>query len=196
VIAPSPHPHVVAQLMALALAPLLFAGCTHAPPSAAYAQKVDALLALVRGNLELAARDARTAWLARKTIDDSSAQSELVDFAINRAQDYALPPEMVRDFLQAQFEAARHVRASLNTLWDAQPASLPAPAADERSAVREGPTQAIATLLAALAQAYPALRQPGSRDFLEQRADVLLNGAPGGAYAATLAIAPLWRSAK
>ena len=188
----------IVLLATLALAHALLAGCAGQPaaPPQADRIKLDELLTLMKARLELAAQAAREAWLSKRAIDDSRAEADDVDSAVNRAFEYSLPPETVREFFLAQSEAARHVQSALHAQWQSQPASRP----KSSSASPESPRPRIeplsTPLLAALKAAYPILRGASGRQLLQQRANALLTGTPGGAQAAALALAPLWNLAR
>ena len=169
----------------------LLAGCSSPPaiPDADLA-RVDNVLALMKTRLELAAAVAREQWVARGPVDDSDDELRLVRDAVNRTARYTLPPEVIHDFLQAQIDAAKQVQRSLHAQWRSAP---PAAAATRpQDDARQTLAATTDPLLVALSQAYPVLRREGGRTVLEQRMKIVLHGVPGGAPAATKAVAPLW----
>lgn len=186
----------VVLLAALALAHALLAGCASQPAVTQADQlKLDELLTLMKARLELAAHAAHEAWLLHRAIDDSRAEADYLDSAVNRAFEYTLPPETVREFFLAQIEAARHVQNMLHAQWQKQPASRPEFSGASPEALRPRIEPLSAPLLAALGAAYPILRGANGKQLLQQRASALLTDAPGGAQAAALALAPLWNLA-
>jgi hypothetical protein len=180
--------------MALAVAFLQLAiiGCS-APAARPEAETlaIDALLSLVKARLDLAATQAREAWLAGDASRASTLDDELVDAAVNRAVAYTLPPELVREFFAAQLEAAAQVKAVLLAQWQAQTETRPKPDARTATPARARSEPANAGLLVALSHAYPILRRPGGKDFLMQRADRILAGVPGGVNTSEVALRPL-----
>jgi chorismate mutase-like protein len=188
--------HVRVVACALTAAHLLLAGCAEPPiRTQAEQHKLDELLGLVKARLEFAAQAAREAWLSRRPIDEPGSEEGVVDAAVNRAFEYTLPPELVREFFLAQIEAAKQVQSMLYAQWQAQADSRPkvSNASPDRLRPRVEPLSA--PLLESLAQAYPVIRSPGGRQFLEQRTQAMLTDLPGGAKTAALAVAPLWRLA-
>jgi len=186
----------IVLLATLALAHALLAGCTSQPAvPQADRIKLDELLMLMKSRLELAAQAASDAWLSKRAIDDPRAEADEVDSAVNRAFEYSLPPETVREFFLAQIEAARHVQSMLHAQWQMQPALRPKISSASPESPRPRIEPLSTPLLAALQAVYPILRGESGKQLLQQRANALLTGAPGGAQAAALALAPLWNLA-
>ena len=151
---------------------------------------IDELLSLMKARLEFAAKAAQASWLSGGPRDDPVRSDELVDAAVNRAFEYSLPPELVREFFSAQAGAASHVQSVLLAQWQAQPASRPQTSAGlPQTQPRIEPSSV--PLLSALSTAYPILRRPGGRDLLLQRAEKLLAEIPGGIKTSALALGPL-----
>lgn len=179
------------------LALCLLGGCAPAPPlTQDEAVKLDDLLQLVKERLELSAALALERWHARRDADDDGGyETELIRAAVNRAAAYALPPEVIQEFLQAQFDAARLVHEGLQAQWHKDPKS-----AGKLAPASADPARAIAALtepmLAALREAYPILRRAGGRTELGRRADVIFAGVTGGNAPAARALTPLWLLAR
>jgi len=186
----------IVLLATLALVHVLLGGCVDQPAvPQADRLKLDELLTLMRSRLELAAHAAREAWLSKRAIDDSRAEADEVDSAVNRAFEYALPPETVRDFFRAQIEAGKHVQSVLHAQWQARPELRPEVSSPRPESPRPRIEPLSTPLLAALRAAYPILRGQSGKQLLEQRANALLKDVPGGVQTATLALAPLWNVA-
>lgn len=182
---------------ALGLILALLLGCAGQPTfSAAEQLKLDELLVTMKSQLELAAQAARDSWLAHRPVDDPRAEAEFVDSAVNRAFEHTLPPETVQEFFRAQIEAAKHVQSTLHQQWQSEPKTRPQAGAMSADAARARVAPSSTALLSALAHAHPVLRREGGRKLLEERADVVFAGVPGGPHAATLAITPLWKLAQ
>jgi chorismate mutase-like protein len=181
----------------LALIFTVLTGCVGQPTfDAAERLKVDELLLAIKSHLALAGQVARDSWLARRPVEDPRAEAEFVDSAVNGASAYALPPEMVQEFFRAQIDAAKQVQNALQAQWRADPNTSPTASGVTAGATKVRVAPSSAPLLAALAHAYPMLGRDGSRTLLEQRANELLAGVPGGPNTATTAITPLWRMAQ
>jgi chorismate mutase-like protein len=183
----------IVLLATIALGHVLLGGCAGQPAVAqADRLKLDELLTLMKSRLELAAQAARETWLSKRAIDDSRAEADEVDSAVNRAFQYSLPPETVRDFFRAQIEAGKHVQSVLHAQWQARPELRPKISSPSSEAPRPRIEPLSTAMLAALRAAYPILRGQSGKQLLQQRANALLKDVPGGAQAATLALAPLW----
>jgi chorismate mutase-like protein len=186
----------IVLLATLALAHVLLGGCAGQPAAPqADRLKLDALLTLMKSRLELAAQAAREAWLSKRAIDDSRAEADEVDSVVNRAFEYSLPPETVRDFFLAQSEAGKHVQSVLHAQWQTRPGLRPMVSSLSPESARPRIEPLSTPLLAALQAAYPILRGQSGKQLLQQRAYALLTDVPGGAQAVALALAPLWNLA-
>lgn len=175
------------------LAVLLLAACASTPVSdEADIAKIDRLLKAVGARLEQVPDIARLNWTLRTPITDPAVEAALIDAAVNRSQRYTVPPEVVRDFVRAQFDAAARIQAELHTEWQSRSAaSEPAEAHRSPASTRIPPIEA--ELLEALGDAYPIVRRSGGRVLLTQRTELVLARVPGGARATAIALAPLWR---
>ena len=182
----------VLPVIAMTLACFTLTGCPTEPVrESADQDKIDALLNLVKSRLALAAQAAEEAWLSGEGSELPGAGEERVDAAVNRALEFTLPPELVRDFFSGQLAAAAYVRSVLHADWQAQRRTRSQAGARSPGSIRPRIEASDTPLLAALAEAYPILRRPGSREFLIQRAEQVLAGVPGGAKTMTLVIVPL-----
>ena len=177
----------------MALAALLAWGCATTAGSFTPADtaKVDRLLGLVKERLDVAPEVARTKWNTKAPIEDLPREKQIIDGVAKRAPEYGLDGAVAGPFFTAQIEASKIVQNALHAEWKARAQPPFAKVADLGKDIRPVLDRLTPALMGALAEALPVLRQPGARQLLEARSQVLLASAPGGPPAVREAIAPL-----
>lgn len=180
-------PSTLAVLFAVALT-----GCASAPCfSSDDTERVDVLLGAVRQRLDVAPEVARVKWNTKAPIEDLAREKQIVDGVAKAAPDYALDPAAASAFFQAQIDASKVIQRALHAQWTAreQPAFEKVP--DLGKDIRPVLDRLTPALMKALAGAMPVLTRPGAQALLDARTQVVLAGAPGGADAVQVAVAPL-----
>lgn len=187
-----PHPLRSLRPILTLLSVLVLTGCASAPCfSSDDTERVDVLLGAVRQRLDVAPEVARVKWNTKAPIEDLAREQQIVDGVAKASPDHALDPAAASAFFQAQIDASKVIQRSLHQQWTAanQPPFEKVP--DLGKDIRPVLDRLTPALMKALAGATPVLTRPGARELLDARAQAVLTGAPGGADAVGIAIAPL-----
>lgn len=175
------------SLVCCTLLVALLAGCAQLKSES---DPVSHLLGLIGQRLTLADDVARSKWNSGAPVEDLAREKDIVDAISREAPAYGLEPALAGRFFRAQIDASKIVQNARLTAWRAEqrPGFVNNP--DLQRDIRPQLDRLTPALLAALAQAVPALRAPGGAALLQARAAVLNRAETDGA-ALESAIAPL-----
>jgi chorismate mutase len=173
-------------LQAFVLA-LLLAGCQSITPTPdeAARQKIDRLLMLVDQRLEVAVKVAQTKWNSGAPINDPAREQKILDdltasLKISGAEEKSF----MRRFFQAQFDAGKIIQVGLHAQWRQEARARFTNPPDLARDIRPELDRLTPLLIDALIQVRPLLQQESVREYLKQRAAVLVRGDANGAVRA------------
>jgi len=171
----------------------LLAGCAQLK-SESKPDPISNLLGLIEQRLTLADDVARSKWNSGAPVEDLAREKEIAHAIGAKAPAYGLEPALAGRFFRAQIEASKIVQNAWLTAWRAEQRPVFVNNPDLQRDIRPQLDRLTPALLAALAQAVPALRAPGGAARLQARA-AMLNRAETDGEALEAAIAPLRRNA-
>ena len=163
---------------------LLMAGCQSlsTTPDQAARQKIDGLLTLIDQRLDVAVKVAQTKWNSGAPINDPARERQILDnltasLTTSDAQDKAF----MRRFFQAQFDAGKIIQVALHAQWKQEEHARFANPPDLARDIRPELDRLTPLLIDALNQVRPLLQQASAKDYLKQRAGVLVRDDASGA---------------
>ena len=166
---------------------LLMAGCQSLSmtPDQAARQKIDGLLTLIDQRLDVAVKVAQTKWNSGAPINDPARERQILDdlTASLKTAD-AQDKSFMRRFFQAQFDAGKIIQVALHAQWKQEAHARFANPPDLARDIRPELDRLTPLLIDALNQVRPLLQQASAKDYLKQRAGVLVRDDADGAVCA------------
>jgi chorismate mutase len=120
------------------------------------------LIGLVGERLALMRAVAESKWNSGASVEDQAREDGLVAGVVALAPTYGLDPGQAAAFFRAQIEAAKCVESALIARWAAARAGPFGAAADLQATIRPRLDRLTPALLAALAEAVPAVKRDGA----------------------------------
>jgi len=166
---------------------LLLAGCQSmsATPDQAARQKIDGLLMLIDQRLDVAVKVAQTKWNSGAPINDPARERQILDdLTASLKNGNAEDKSFMRRFFQAQFDAGKIIQVALHAQWRQEAHAPFANPPDLARDIRPELDRLTPLLIDALNQVRPLLQQAPAKDYLKQRAAVLVRDDGNGAVRA------------
>lgn len=175
-----------ATCAAFALGSLVIALLSGCATPAATPDPLARLLDLIDQRLAIGEAVACNKWNSGAPIEDPAREREIIETIGTQAANFGLEPAFAQEFFRAQIEASKIVQNERLAQWRASKQPPFNNVADLQRDIRPQLDRLTTEMLAALAQALPALRAAGANARLAARA---------GDVARAAALAPLKKTA-
>lgn len=176
---------------------ILVAGCQAQPPEPSTEARlaVDRLLQLVDERLAVAPDVARAKWNSGASINAPEREAQILERVVVDAAQAGVDESFAQAFFENQFEASKIVQYRLHDQWkrESRPPFDNPP--DLTEDVRPVLDRLTPQLIASLRDFQSVARNEGARQYLEDRAKVLVRDDFGGA-ARDKALQPLFEAAE
>jgi chorismate mutase-like protein len=145
------------------------------------------LLTLMDERLKLMADVARNKWNSKSAIEDLPREQAIIASLGHQAAAAGVPENWAQEFFRAQITAAKTVQTTLFKQWEASHQGRFEDAPDLQSEIRPRLDALTPLLIAALAENWPALRDPTQRLQISTAAEQRLSTRWGRARSEALA---------
>jgi len=156
---------------------VLLAGCQSMSmtPDLAARQKIDGLLTLIDQRLDVAVKVAQAKWNSGAPINDPARERQILDdLTASLTTSDAQEKAFMRRFFQAQFDAGKIIQVTLHAQWKQEAHARFANPPDLARDIRPELDRLTPLLIEALTQVRPLLLQAPAKDYLRQRAGMLV----------------------